>query len=147
MEIADLAAALRGMAGNVDVLAERHDVKDMAQLRREAAEHEVARRRDADLIDELRRQLKSTWRSLDAIGGLRKIVLTGHAPADVVQILADALIILAGPRCSTYTSGSCRDANSGKTRGARFTAYAWCGECVAWDALERAGVDLGEDQP
>lgn len=91
MEITDFAAALRAMADNVDVLAERHDVKDMAQLRRDAAQHEAERRRDADLIDELRRQVAASGRTLDAIGKLR--VMADYQRSAAIQILADALLL------------------------------------------------------
>lgn len=138
LEVSDFAGVLRLMADNADHLAQRHDVAEMAGLRRRVAEQEVQVRRDADLIAELRRQLQSVWRQLDSIGRIRKLVLVGEA-ADGVQILVDALLILAGERCSTYTSGSCRD-DRGRTRTAECTADAWCGECVAHDALERAGA-------
>lgn len=142
MEIQDFAAALRAMADNVDVLADRHDVKDMAQLRRDAAQHEVDRRRDQDLIDELRRQLAAVTRYVDGIARLRRTMV----PGDTETVLAEALILIAGERCSSFTSGCCADA--GLTRGAKYGAEAWCTECVARDALERAGaLPVGEDKP
>lgn len=142
MEITDFAAALRGMADNVDVLADRHDVKDMAQLRRDAAQHEADRRRDADLIDELRRQVAASGRTLDAIGKLR--VMADYQRSAAAQILADALLLISRNGCSNYTRGSCRDYRH-RTRGAAATADAWCEECVALDALERAGVRVAEE--
>lgn len=141
IEISDFAGGLRQMADNADRLSERHDVAEMAGLRRQVEEQAVKARRDADLIDELRRQAKSLGRSLDGIGRLRKSVLRGDA--DVVQILADALLVLDGP-CTIYTAGSCRD-HPGRKRGAPFTAEAWCEPCVARDALTRAGL-VREDQ-
>lgn len=140
MEITDFAAALRGMADNVDVLADRHDVKDMAQLRRDAAQHEADRRRDADLIDELRRQVAASGRTLDAIGKLRVM-----ADYQRIQVTVEALLLIGRDGCSNYTSGSCRDYRH-RTRGAVATADAWCGECVARDALERAGVRVEDGE-
>lgn len=134
MEIQDFAAALRAMAGNVDVLADRHDVAKMAQLQQLVVEQSAKAQRDADLIDELRRQVVAMGRSLDAIGRLRR---TGNGSSHT--IFGDALLILAGARCSRYTSGSCRD-NPGLTRTAAGTADATCSECVAGDALERVGA-------
>jgi hypothetical protein len=141
IEISDFAGGLRQMADNADRLSERHDVAEMAGLRRQLEEQAVKARRDADLIAELRRQARSMNRSLDGIGRLRRGVLNGDV--DAVQILADALLVLDGP-CENYTAGSCRH-HPGRTRGASFTAEAWCGPCVARDALERAGL-VGEDQ-
>lgn len=136
-EIIDFAKALRLLADNAEALSERHDVAQMARLRHEADERAVLARRDGDLIDELRRQVQSMGRSLDAIGRLRKNQLT-H-PADAVQILADALLVIDGP-CSNYTGpASCREYRH-RTRGAKYTAEAWCDQCVARDALERAGA-------
>jgi hypothetical protein len=74
-------------------------------------------------------------RSLDAIARLR-----GTDIRSAVTIFGDALILLAGDRCSTFTSGSCSSGTSGKTRGAKYGADAWCSECIARDALERAGA-------
>lgn len=121
MEITDFAAALRAMAGKV-------------------ADQAVDSRRDADLIDELRRQLSAAHRSLDAIGRMRKQVLTMKAP-DAVQILCDALLVIDGP-CANYIpdSWTCRTEGVGKTRGAKYGAEAWCAQCVARDALERVGI-------
>lgn len=145
-EIRDFAGALRQMADNADQLAERHDLRHVAQLHQMIDDQSAAARRNQDLVDELRRQVAGMGRSLDTIGRIRKSVLTGHAPADVVQILVDALVILAGVRCSSFTSGSCRSATSGKTRGAPYLADAWCTECVARDALERAGVGVEDGE-
>lgn len=139
MEIQDFAAALRAMADNVDVLAERHDVAKMARLQQLVVEQSGKAQRDTDLIDELRRQVQAMGRSLDAIGRLRKNHLA--EPADSVQILAEALLIIGGTGCSSYHSGwSCRQERSGRSRVAECTAEAWCPECVARDALERAGA-------
>lgn len=143
MEIKDFAAALRAMAENADVLAERHDVAKMAQLQRDAAEHAVKVSRDADLIDELRRQVQAMGCSLDAIGRLRRNVHT--EPADAAQVLADALLVI-GHRCSTYRApAECRTEPS-MTRGAPYGADAWCAQCVARDALERVDALGVEDQ-
>lgn len=140
-EIADFAAALRQMADNADRLSERHDVAGMAQLRQQVEEQATQAQRDADLIDELRRQLATCAMRLDAIGTLRKNVLTGARPFDVVQILGDALLILAGS-CASYTGpSSCRD-DPGRTRVAEYAADSWCESCVARDALERAGIEV-----
>lgn len=144
MEIKDFSAALRAMADDVDVLAERHDVAQIARLRREADERAVLARRDGDLIDELRRQVQFMGRSLDAIGRMRKNHLT--EPADAVQILVEALLVVQGP-CSNYTGpASCRDYRH-RTRGARYAADAWCGPCVTRDALERVGALPQEVKP
>lgn len=136
-EIADFAGALRQMADNAEALAERHDIAEIAGLRRQVDGQAARAQRDADLIDELRRQLLAHGNSLDAIGRLRKSVLAGDRPADVVQILVDALLLIDGG-CESFTSGRCRDA--GRIRFAPYTAEAWCQSCVAHDALERAGA-------
>lgn len=141
-EIADFAAALRQMADNAEYLAERHDVAEVAVLRALVEEQAAKAQRDSDLIDELRRQVGGTVRALDAIGQMRRHVLNMKAP-DAVQVFTDALLIIAGTGCSNYTSRSCRDASSGRTRTAAFSAEAWCQECVAADALERAGLAAG----
>lgn len=134
MEIVDFANALRAMAGNVDVLAERHDVKDMAQLRRDAAQHEVDRRRDADLIDELRRQLAATTRYVEGIARLRRSIV----PGDTEAVLAEALMVIDG-HCTNFTAGG-RCPDSSRSRNAPYAADAWCAPCVARDALERVGA-------
>lgn len=54
-----------------------------------------------------------------------------------VEVLTDALQLLAADGCHTFTQGSCRD-DGARTRGARFSAEAWCQPCVAQDALDRA---------
>lgn len=64
------------------------DHHDMAQLRRDAAEHVVERRRDADLIDELRRQLAAVTRYVDGITRMRRTIV----PGDTEAVLAEALI-------------------------------------------------------
>lgn len=140
MEISDFAGALRQMADNALLVAERHDVAEIAALRRQVEEQAVKAQRDGDLINELRRQARAMGRSLDAIGRLRESVKA--EPADAVQILGDALLLIAGERCSTFTSGSCRNGTSGKVRGAKYGADAWCEPCIAFDALERAGALL-----
>lgn len=131
----DFAAALRQMAAHAEQLAERHDVASVAELRRDLQQRNDQVDRDADLIAELRKQVEVMGRSLDGIGRMRKGTLAGDQAA--VQILTEALFVLDG-RCEHFTAGSCRSATSGKTRGARFGADAWCGSCVARDALERA---------
>lgn len=141
-EISDFANALRQMADNADHLSERHDVAGMAGLRRQVEEQAVKARRDSDLIDELRRQVKAMGRSLDGIGRMRKNVLAlKTTDADAAQILAEALFVLDGP-CAHYVpdSWTCRTEGVGKTRGARYGADAWCVQCVVRDALERAGA-------
>lgn len=146
-EIRDFAGALRQMADNADQLADRHDLRYIAQLHQRIDEQSATVRRKLDLVDELRRQLASSNRSLDAIASLRRNALT--SPGDksgVIQVLADALVLLAGDRCSSFTSGSCRSATSGKTRRAPYLADAWCTECVARDALERAGVRVEDGE-
>lgn len=142
MEITDFAAALRGMADNADVLAKRHDVADMARLRRQVADQAVDSQRDADLIDELRRQAAGMGRSLDAIARLR-----GTDIRSAVTIFGDALMLLAGP-CANYIpdSWTCRTEGVSRTRGARPGTAAWCVQCVARDALERAGVGVEDGE-
>jgi hypothetical protein len=136
-EIVDFASALRQMADNAEALSERHDVADMAALRRQVTEQAVKAQRDGDLIDELRKQLQVMGRSLDAIGRMRKHVLAMKAP-DAVQILAEALLVI-GDRCASFMSpASCRTA--GRVRGAKYGDEKWCDQCVARDALERAGA-------
>lgn len=137
MEIKDFSAALRAMARNVDVLAERHDVAQMAQLRQEAADHVVQTRRHQDLIEELRRQVAAMERSLDGIGRMRRTVEAD--PLAAVPVLVEALMVIYG-ECENYTgSASCR-VHSGRTRRADCAVEAWCEQCVARDALERAGA-------
>jgi hypothetical protein len=75
MEISDFAGALRQMADNALLVAERHDVAEIAALRRQVEEQAVKAQRDGDLIDELRRQVKMMGRSLDGVGRMRKGVL------------------------------------------------------------------------
>lgn len=136
-EIRDFAVAMRQMADNVELLAERHDVAEMGRLREAVAAHAVQARRDADLVEELRRQNVVMGRSLDAIGRLRKTVVFGDRAA--VQILADALLLIEG-QCSNYTTADgCTSESSGRVRGAATDADSWCDECIARDALTRAG--------
>jgi hypothetical protein len=140
MEISDFAGALRQMADNADQLGERHDVAEIAALRRQVEEQAVKAQRDGDLIDELRRQVKMMGRSLDGVGRMRKGVLALKS-SDAVQILAEALFVLDGP-CANYIpdSWTCRTEGVGRTRAAKYGAEAWCPQCVAHDALERAGA-------
>jgi hypothetical protein len=139
-EISDFARMLRRAADDADALAERHDLRHMAQLCQQVDEQAVKAQRDSDLIDELRRQVRAMGRSLDGIGRLRKGVLA-LKETDAVQILAEALFVLDGP-CANYIADSwtCRTEGVGRTRGARYGAEAWCHQCVAHDALERAGA-------
>jgi hypothetical protein len=134
----DFAADLRQMAAHAEQLAERQDVASVAELRRDLQQRNDQVDRDGDLIAELRRQVEVMGRSLDGIGRMRKGTLAGDQAA--VQILTDALLIIAGDRCAAFTSGSCRSVGAGKTRGAPYGADAWCEQCVARDALERAGA-------
>lgn len=136
-EIIDFAGELRQMARNAEALAERHDIAEIAGLRRQVEEQAAKAQRDSDLIGELRRQVESMSRSFDALRRLRKGALGAGPPA--VEILADALLNI-NDGCESFTSGSCREAGSGKTRTPLFTADAWCNSCVAHDALERAGA-------
>jgi hypothetical protein len=53
------------------------------------------------------------------------------------EIAADALRLIAGDRCWTFTRGRCSDEGSGRVRGARYGAEKWCDSCVATDALVR----------
>lgn len=142
MEITDFAAALRQMAANADLVAERHDVTKVAVLQRLIDQQDAQMQRNADLIDELRRQVAASGRTLDAIGKLR--VMADYQRSATLQILADALLLISRHGCSNYTRGSCRDYRH-RTRGAAATADAWCEECVALDALERAGVRVAEE--
>lgn len=144
MEITDFAAGLRQMATDADKLAKRHDLSEVAELRRTIYARNAQAQRDEDLIVELRRQVESMARKLDAIGRMRKRVLFGES-AEGVQILVDALLLIAGDRCTTFTPpANCLSA--GKTRGVRYGADAWCEGCVARDALVRAGA-LPGDRP
>lgn len=52
-----------------------------------------------------------------------------------------ALRLIDRHGCITYTRGRCWD--SGRTRGARYGADAWCDACVAADALGDAWCDTG----
>jgi hypothetical protein len=50
--------------------------------------------------------------------------------------LIDALNLIARGGCETFTQGSsCRDAHSGRTRGAHYGAGKWCDACIANEAL------------
>lgn len=140
MEINDFSAALRAMADNADTLANRHDYVQIAGLLKDVNDQAVKIQRDQDLIDELRRQVAAMGRSLDAIGRMRKHVLAMKTP-DAVQVLVEALLVIDGP-CATYIpdSWTCRTEGVGRTRGAKYGAEAWCTQCVARDALERAGA-------
>lgn len=80
------------------VVAERHDVAEVAALRRQVEEQAVKAQRDGDLIDELRRQVRAMGRSLDGIGRLRKGVLALKS-SDAVQILVEALFVVRAVRC------------------------------------------------
>lgn len=114
-------------------------VEELVNTRHDA---NAAEQRDADLIAELRRHVEIMGRSLDGIGRLRKTYLVGEQAGDVVQILADALLIIGERRCSNYVGSSCQ--RSGRGRRAEFTAERWCDECIARDALDRAGWTDGE---
>ena len=140
MEIADFAAGLRQMAAHADLLAIRHDMVEVAGLRRQVDEQTVKAQRNCDLIDELRLQVQIMGQASDAIGRMRKNLTTSERPAEAVQILVDALLVIDGP-CRHYAVGSyaCREDDS-RTRGAEYAADAWCEPCVARDALERAGA-------
>lgn len=140
VNIQDFAAALRQMADNADRVAEYHDVAEMDQLRVAVADQAAKAERDADLIAELRRQVISMGRSLDAIGRLRLSVLDGDRSA--VQILADALLVISGPCRNFAGTASCRDEGSGRTRGGEYGATCWCDPCIARDALKRADPAL-----
>lgn len=140
MEITDFAAALRGMADNADELAQRNDVLKVAGLLRAVDDQAVKIRRDEDLIDELRRQLAAVTRYVDGIAQMRRTIV----PGDTEAVLAEALILIAGERCSSFTSGTC--GHAGRTRGAPYLADAWCHECIARDALERAGVRVEDGE-
>lgn len=143
-EINAFAAALREMADEADRLAKRHDMVQVAGLLRDVNDQAAKIQRDQDLIDELRRQVAAYGRSLDAIGRMRRHVLDMKAP-DAVQVFAEALVLIAGERCSSFTSGTC--GHAGRTRGAPYLADAWCHECIARDALERVGALLPEVNP
>lgn len=136
-ELIDFAGALRQMAANAETLANRHDLRHVAQLYQQVDDQAAAARRNADLVTELRRQVEAMGRVLDGIGRMRRVALNGDQAA--VQILADALFVIDG-QCEHFTSSSCRSDTSGKTRGAPYLADAWCMPCVARDALERAGA-------
>ena len=135
MEITDLADALRALGACADQLAERYDLAEMAGLHLVVAEQASKAQRDDDLIAELRKQLASLVRTVDAISRARRNTLAG--PADIVQVLAEALMVIDGD-CSHYGGSVCR--TSGRTRRASGAADTWCTRCVARDALERAGA-------
>lgn len=59
-------------------------------------------------------------------------MLSGGHPAVV-----DALWLIDRHGCTSYTRGRCLDPHSGKKRGARYGADAWCDACIARDALNR----------
>lgn len=50
--------------------------------------------------------------------------------------LREALTLLAGNKCETYTVGECRN-DSDRTKTAQYTAFRWCNACIARDALEK----------
>lgn len=53
--------------------------------------------------------------------------------------MRDTLILIAGDRCETYTSGRCSDPGSGRSRiSTTGTADQWCDPCRAHDALAAA---------
>lgn len=138
------ADALRQMAENADRVADRHDIAKMDRLQNLVLTQRSQAQRDADLIAELRRQAEAMGRSLDGIGKLRKIAMVDDCVRDVVQILTDALLIIGEQGCSNYVGSSCQ--RSGRGRRAEFTAERWCDECIARDALERAGWTDGHTQ-
>lgn len=49
--------------------------------------------------------------------------------------LRDALALIDRHGCTNYTHGRCFD--SGRTRGAPYSAEAWCDACIAADALNQ----------
>jgi hypothetical protein len=140
LNIEDFAAGLREMADNADRVAKYHDVAEMDQLRVANVAAKITGQRNGDLIAELRRQVEAMGRSLDAIGTLRRSALAGEDSPRMVQILADALLIIAADHCESFTgSHSCRDEGSGKNRTGDFgSAGLWCDPCIALDALKRA---------
>lgn len=52
--------------------------------------------------------------------------------------LAEALELIDRDGCETFTgSHRCFDANSGRTRGAKYGADMWCPACIARHALNQ----------
>jgi len=62
-----------------------------------------------------------------------------------VRAADEALRLIAGDRCETFTRGRCSDPLSGRTRGAQYGAYRWCDACVAADALAALACALPDD--
>jgi hypothetical protein len=60
-----------------------------------------------------------------------------HAPVYVAALcdVADALRLIMGDRCQTFTSGLGTCITSGRTKDAKYTAERWCDSCIAFDAL------------
>jgi hypothetical protein len=56
-------------------------------------------------------------------------------PSPTSDPLIDALYLVARGGCETFTAGTCRDANSGRIRTARYGSQKWCDPCIAIDAL------------
>jgi hypothetical protein len=53
-----------------------------------------------------------------------------------LERLKDALRLISGEKCENYTGDwRCWDDGMGRTRGARYTAEAWCDACIAQAAL------------
>jgi hypothetical protein len=141
LALTDFADALRQMAENADKVADQHDIAKMARLQDLVAVLRDKAQQDADLIAELRRRVASAGRALDGISQLRGKALKGDQSGSVVDILADALLLISEDGCESFIEPwSCRDEESGRNRSDPLgTSGLWCDACVARDALERAG--------
>lgn len=50
----------------------------------------------------------------------------------------DALMLIDKYGCTNFIGERCSDPGSGRVRGARYGADAWCDACIARDALEKS---------
>lgn len=75
----------------------------------------------------------------EAYRAMYRAALAARPSADA-ETLREALRLIAGsaPHCSASTSElfACRQPISGRTRGARYMADAWCDQCIARAALD-----------
>lgn len=90
------------------------------------------------------RDLAAELTQVRALGDRLAEHLTGTEA--VAAAVEDALRLIDRHGCEHFTRRSgrrCSDTSSGKTRGARYSADAWCHPCIADDAL----VTLGDWLP
>lgn len=71
----------------------------------------------------------------------------GLAPKQTVQLLIveGALLLLSqrgfsADHCENFTTGSCRDEDSGRTLDSPFGGEQWCAACVATEGLKSMAV-------